>query len=103
LLCVLLFDFLFVPPRFSLAVGDVQYVITLGVMLAVALITAHFTTGLKRQAEVASRREREARSCMRSRATSPAPRGGAGDGDRRAFHARVRRHARDDAAAGRER
>jgi two-component system sensor histidine kinase KdpD len=32
-LCVLLFDFLFVPARFSFAVADVQYVITLGVML----------------------------------------------------------------------
>jgi two-component system sensor histidine kinase KdpD len=61
LLSVLLFDFLFVPPRFSLAVGDVQYLITLGVMLAVALITAQLTTGVKRQAEVAARREREAR------------------------------------------
>src|SRR5438067_13827250 len=60
ILSVLLFDFLFVPPRFSLAVGDVQYVVTLGVMLAVALITAQLTAGLGRQAEVASLREREA-------------------------------------------
>ena len=42
---VLLFDFFIVPPRFSLAVGDVQYAITLGVMLAVALITAQLATG----------------------------------------------------------
>jgi two-component system sensor histidine kinase KdpD len=62
MLSVLLFDFLFVPPRFSLAVGNVQYVVTLGVMLAVALITAQLTAGLRRQAEVASRRERETRS-----------------------------------------
>jgi two-component system sensor histidine kinase KdpD len=61
-LSVGLFDFLFVPPRFSLAVGDVQYVVTLGVMLAVALITAQLTTGLGRQVELASRRERETRS-----------------------------------------
>jgi len=59
---VLLFDFLFVPPRFSLAVGDVQYGITLGVMLAVALVTAQLATGMGRQAEVAARRERETRS-----------------------------------------
>jgi two-component system sensor histidine kinase KdpD len=39
-LSVASFDFLFVPPRFSLAVGDAQYVVTLDVMLAVALITA---------------------------------------------------------------
>ena len=62
LLSVALFDFFFVPPRFSFAVSDVQYVITLGVMLAVALITAHLTTGLARQAELASRREHETRS-----------------------------------------
>ena len=61
-LSVSLFDFLFVPPRFSLAVGDVQYVVTLGVMLAVALITAQLTAGLGQQAEVASRRERQTRS-----------------------------------------
>ncbi len=62
ILGVTLFDFLFVPPRLSLAVSDVQYVVTLGVMLAVALITAQLTTGLKRQAELASRKERETRS-----------------------------------------
>jgi len=61
-LSVTLFDFLFVPPRFSLAVGDVQYVVTLGVMLAVALITAQLTAGLGRQALLASRQERETRS-----------------------------------------
>jgi len=61
-LCVLLFDFLFVPPRFSFAVADVQYVITLGVMLAVALITAQLATRLHRQAALAARGEREMRS-----------------------------------------
>ena len=60
-LSVLLFDFLFVPPRFSFAVADVQYVITLGVMLAVALITAQLATRVGRQAELAARREKETR------------------------------------------
>jgi len=60
-LSVLLFDFLFVPPRFSFAVADAQYVITLGVMLAVALITAQLATRVGRQAELAARRERETR------------------------------------------
>jgi two-component system sensor histidine kinase KdpD len=59
---VLLFDFFFVPPRFSLAVGDAQYAITLGVMLAVALITAQLATTMGQKAEVAARRERETRS-----------------------------------------
>jgi two-component system sensor histidine kinase KdpD len=57
-LCVLLFDFLFVQPRFSFAVAEVQYVITLGVMLAVALITAQLATRLHREAELAALRER---------------------------------------------
>ena len=61
ILSVLLFDFLFVPPRFSFAVEDVQYAITLGVMLAVALITAQLATRVGRQAEVAARRERDTR------------------------------------------
>ena len=33
----LAFDFLFVPPRYSLAVTNFKYVVTFGVMLAVAL------------------------------------------------------------------
>jgi two-component system sensor histidine kinase KdpD len=61
-LCVALFDLLFVPPRFSFAVGDVQYVVTLAVMLAVALITAQLTAGVRQQAELASRSEQETRS-----------------------------------------
>ena len=61
-LSVLLFDFFFVQPRFSFAVAEAQYVITLGVMLAVALITAQLATRLQRQAELAARRERDTRS-----------------------------------------
>jgi len=56
------FDFVFVPPRYSFAVGDFQYVITFGVMLAVGLITGHLTAGLRFQARVASHREERARS-----------------------------------------
>lgn len=56
------FDFVFVPPRFSFAVGDFQYVITFGVMLAVGLITGHLTAGLRFQARVASHREERARA-----------------------------------------
>lgn len=60
-LCVALFDVFFVPPRFSFAVSDVQYLVTFAVMLAVGLVTAELTTGLKRQAEVAQQKERHAR------------------------------------------
>jgi two-component system sensor histidine kinase KdpD len=61
-LCVALFDFFFVPPRFSFAVDDVQYVVTLAVMLAVALITAHLTADLRRHVDIAADRERETQS-----------------------------------------
>jgi len=49
-LSVALFDFFFVPPRFSLTVNDGQYLLTFGVMLAVALIVAHLVAGLRQQA-----------------------------------------------------
>ncbi|GGZ07465.1 DUF4118 domain-containing protein [Pseudoduganella plicata] len=55
------FDFLFVPPTFSLAVSDFQYVITFAVMLVVGLITSHLTAGLRFQARVASNREARSR------------------------------------------
>ena len=59
---VITFDFFYVPPRFSFAVSDVQYVMTFAVMLLVGLITAKLTTGLKFQANVASQRERRVRA-----------------------------------------
>ena len=49
--CIGLFDFFFVPPRFSFVVNDGQYLVTFAVMLAVALITGRLTAGLRRQAE----------------------------------------------------
>ena len=38
LVCVALFDFFFVPPRFSLAISHGQYLVTFLVMLAVSLL-----------------------------------------------------------------
>lgn len=49
-LSVALFDFFFVPPRFSFTVTDGQYLLTFAVMLAVALIIGHLVTGLQQQA-----------------------------------------------------
>jgi two-component system sensor histidine kinase KdpD len=54
----LAFDFFFVPPRFSFAVTDVQYVVTFGVMLAVALIIATLGANVRAQTRVAGARER---------------------------------------------
>jgi two-component system sensor histidine kinase KdpD len=57
-----LFDFFFVPPRFTFAVSDVQYLVTFAVMLVVALVVGQLTAGLKRQAEAATQREHRVRS-----------------------------------------
>lgn len=59
---VALFDFFFVPPRLSFTVSDVQYLVTFAVMLAVALLISHLTTGLADQARAATARERQTRS-----------------------------------------
>jgi two-component system sensor histidine kinase KdpD len=56
------FDFFFVPPRFSFAVSDVQYVLTFAVMLVVALVTGHLTARLRAQALAASEREGRTRA-----------------------------------------
>lgn len=61
-LSVLLFDIFFVPPRFSLAVSNIQYLVTFAVMLATALTTAHLAAGLGQQAQAAERRERRTRA-----------------------------------------
>ena len=57
-----LFDFFFVPPRFSFAVSDVQYLITFAVMLVVALVVGQLTAGLTVQARSALQREQRVHS-----------------------------------------
>ena len=56
------FDFFFVPPRFSFAVSDLQYILTFIIMLIVGLITAHLTSNLRYQARVAVQRESRSRA-----------------------------------------
>jgi two-component system sensor histidine kinase KdpD len=55
---VLAFDFFFVEPRFTFAVGDFQYVVTFAVMLIVALIIANLVASVRAQTRVAGARER---------------------------------------------
>ncbi len=55
---VLAFDFFFVPPRYSFAVAELQYVVTFGVMLAVALVIATLVASVRAQTRVAGTRER---------------------------------------------
>ena len=57
-LSVGLFDFLFVPPYYSFAVADAQYLITFAVMLATGLIISNLAARGRRQASVARQRER---------------------------------------------
>jgi two-component system sensor histidine kinase KdpD len=58
ILSVSLFDFLFVPPIYSFAVSDAQYLITFAVMLATGLIISNLAARGRRQASVARQRER---------------------------------------------
>jgi two-component system sensor histidine kinase KdpD len=56
------FDYFFVPPRFTFAVTDVQYLVVFAVMLAVGLITSYLTASLRFQARIAASREARARA-----------------------------------------
>jgi two-component system, OmpR family, sensor histidine kinase KdpD len=51
-------DFFFVPPRYSFAVSDVQYLVTFAAMLIVALVIATLTASVRQQTRVAGARER---------------------------------------------
>lgn len=55
---VIAFDFFFVPPRFSLAISDAQYLVTFGVMLTIALVIANLMASVRQQTRVAGARER---------------------------------------------
>ncbi len=57
-----LLDFFFIHPYFTFTVGDAQYFVTLGVMLAVALIIGNLTLGLQRGKEAALEREHQSRA-----------------------------------------
>jgi two-component system sensor histidine kinase KdpD len=52
------FDFFFVPPRYTFAVGDAQYLITFAVMLTIALTIATLMANVRQQTRVAGARER---------------------------------------------
>jgi two-component system sensor histidine kinase KdpD len=52
------FDFFFVPPHFTFAVADTQYLVTFAVMLAVALVISDLATRIRAQADASRERER---------------------------------------------
>jgi two-component system sensor histidine kinase KdpD len=57
LLAVVSFDFFFVPPRYSFAVSDTQYIVTFAVMLAVGVIISNLAANIRAGARVAGYRE----------------------------------------------
>ncbi|OFW46152.1 MAG: hypothetical protein A2163_01850 [Actinobacteria bacterium RBG_13_35_12] len=62
LLSVLFFDFFFVPPFYTFAVADVQYIITFAIMLFVGISIANLTGLLKRQTIALRLREERTQS-----------------------------------------
>ncbi len=56
------FDFFDVAPRFTFAVGNMQYLVTFAVMLIVALVVGQLTAGLTYQARTAALREDRVRA-----------------------------------------
>lgn len=55
---VVAFDFFFVPPRYSFAVSDAQYLLTFVVMLTIALVIANLMSSVRQQTRVSGARER---------------------------------------------
>ncbi|MEX2091794.1 MAG: sensor histidine kinase KdpD [Pirellulales bacterium] len=55
---VLVFDFFFVPPRLTFAIGDSEYVITFAVMLGIGLLISELTSRLKAQLQASQQQER---------------------------------------------
>lgn len=73
---IVAFDLVFVSPTGTIAVSDVQYLVTFGVMLAVGVLVGNLTAGVRYQARVARYREQRARHLYElaktlSRALSP--------------------------------
>ena len=57
-LSVALFDFFFVPPRFTFTVSDLHYVFTFGVMLVTALVVSRLAERVRSEARATQVRER---------------------------------------------
>lgn len=55
---VLLFNYFFTVPRYTLMVHDPQYIVTFTIMLAVSIMTSTQTARVKQQAELSALRER---------------------------------------------
>lgn len=58
-LSVAAYDFFFVPPFYTLAVGDLQHILTFGIMLTVAVAVSRRTIMIRRRADESRERERQ--------------------------------------------
>lgn len=56
---VLVFDYFFVPPFFTFAVSDTEYILTFIGLFGVGLVISELTARVRNQADVAQRREKE--------------------------------------------
>jgi two-component system sensor histidine kinase KdpD len=54
---VLVFDFFFVPPQFTLGVSDTEYLLTFAALLVVGLVVSSLTVRVREQADAATQRE----------------------------------------------
>jgi two-component system sensor histidine kinase KdpD len=62
---VLVFDFFFVPPYFSFAVSDAQYLLTFVVMLGIGLLISTLTARIREQLQSSRRQERRTAALYR--------------------------------------
>jgi two-component system sensor histidine kinase KdpD len=62
---VLTFDFFFVPPYFSFAVSDAQYVLTFAVMLGIGLLISTLTVRIREQLQSSQQQERRTAALYR--------------------------------------
>jgi two-component system sensor histidine kinase KdpD len=62
---VLVFDFFFVPPYFSFAVSDAQYVLTFAVMLVIGLLISTLTVRIREQLQSSRKQERRTAALYR--------------------------------------
>ena len=63
-LSIALFDFCFVPPYYTFAVHDASYVLTFGMMLAIAVIMSRLTGRIREQADASRAREQRTASAF---------------------------------------
>jgi two-component system sensor histidine kinase KdpD len=57
ILSIIAFDFFFVPPNFTLAISDTEYILTFIGLLSVGLVISQLAAMVREQAEAAQRRE----------------------------------------------